>query len=92
VFSFVPLFINLLWINAAQSGNTQEERLIIFNAYFPNALSLQMLNVIVIVCCISAIIFSSLALAKSTMLGKIINFTIILLSIFMLLLKVWAVL
>jgi hypothetical protein len=87
----IPLSIYGLWIYVFDLGNTQAERVAIFQSYFPGFLHGRWDTTIVsIVFCIAAIILSSISLKFSTKLWKALNILILAISCLLLALNVFS--
>ena len=90
LFMGIPLAIMILWIYSFNLGNTQAERVLIFNSYFPDffqgRFSLENLS---IVSCILAIILSSISMKFTGKLFKTLNIIILTFSILLLLLNLF---
>ena len=86
----VPISIFGLWIYAFDLGNSQTERVAIFNDYFPDFLHGRWdITFLSIAFSIAAIAFSSIGLRLSKMSWKALNIIIIIFSSLLLLLNLF---
>ena len=87
----VPLSILGLWIYAFNLGDSQTNRIAIFNSYFPNFLHGRFdTTYLSVAFCILAIILSSISLKLSGKLWKVLNIIILVFSILLLLLNLFS--
>ncbi|WP_439880069.1 hypothetical protein ACSX1A_12970 [Pontibacter sp. MBLB2868] len=89
---FIALIIQVIWINAFNAGGTHEERLAIFNNFFPKFLhGGYTLTFVSIGLCIVAVVLSNIAIKLPTV-WKIISLITLIISVFLLLLNLYQLL
>jgi hypothetical protein len=90
-FLTIPISILGLWVHAFNLGDTQTDRVAIFDSYFPDYLQGRWdTTLISIAFCVLAIVLSSFSLTLSEKLWKILNIIIVAFSILLLLLNLFS--
>lgn len=86
---FIALVIQTIWINAFNAAGTHEERLAIFNNFFPNFLqSGYTLTFVSIGLCVIAVVLSNIAI-KLPSVWKIVSLITLIISASLLLLNLY---
>lgn len=89
---FIALIIQVIWINVFNAAVTHEERLAIFNNFFPKFLhGGYTLTFVSIGLCIVAVVLSNIAI-KLPAVWKIISLITLIISVFLLLLNLYQLL
>jgi len=87
----IPLIIIGLWVHAFNLGDNQNNRVEIFNTYFPDFLhGIYSTTLLSIAFCVAAIILSIICLKVSEKMWKILNIAILVISISLFLFNIFS--